>query len=219
MPVSQVTALLEFSGTVRGAGVWATGLWMTTGTFPADPQTGVQTVATAAAAAFDDLWTGGLGAMNTADTSFLSASCRLYAAGATASTAVATAPTPSSEVGSGTDSSAASQACVVTLQSPAAGRSGRGRMYMPATAALGTGGEAHAFPVAKVNNLVAACVAFFIATESFSLDDSHALAPVVRSLKQGTVHPFKMFKIDCRPDRQEHRERGIVFPSRASSFA
>lgn len=219
MPVSEITALLEFSGTIKGAGIWNTGLWMTADTFPADPQTGVTTVATGAAAAFSQLWTDELGAFNTADTTFAAASCRLYAAGAKASSAYAIQPAAAVLTGTGTDSAPASQACVVTLQSPLAGRSGRGRMYMPATAATGAGADEHAFPLSKVNGLIPALVTFFIATEALTLDNSHALAPVVRSLKMGTVHPFKQFRVDTRPDRQEHRERGLVFASRASGFA
>lgn len=217
--VAQITALLEFTGSIAGGGRWATGLWCTTDTFPSDPQAGCQSAATGAAAAFSALWQNGVGAFNATDTNFLAASCRLYAAGATASTAVAQAATPAADAGTGFGSSAASTSCVVTLQSPQAGRSGRGRMYMPATAATGLNAELHQFLAANMTALMPALVTFFIAIEALSLDDSHVLTPVVRSPKMNTVHPFKRFSVDTRPDRQEHRERGIVFSKRTSAFA
>jgi hypothetical protein len=219
MPVSQVTALLEFSGTVAGGGIWNTGLWTTTDTFPADPVAGVQSVATDAADAILQLWGTGLSDLNTSDTLLLAASCRLYAAGATASTAYAQVGVTGTPAGTGTQSGAASQACVITLQSPLAGRSGRGRMYMPATGSLGANTEQHRFKAATLDLLMPGLVTFFLAVEAMSLDDSHALFPVVRSLKMSTVHQFNRFKVDARPDRQEHRERGLVFPSRNGSFA
>jgi hypothetical protein len=96
-------------------------------------------------------------------------------------------------------------ACVVTLQTGAAGRSSRGRMYLPADGA--TMGADHQFASVDVNQ---ACVA--VAGWCDALNTA-GHQPVVLSTLNGTSRPITACRADTKADIQRRRANRQVAAS------
>ena len=124
-------------------------------------------------------------------------------------------------VGTGSATAAASQCVVATLLTGTQTKSGRGRMYWPATAFMAAA-NAYTFPTGVCSTLAAGLadwIGFVNGGDAFGdlgvltavVSSSGGLKPVVRP---PAVHPVTSVRVDNLPDRQEHREKNIV-PSRS----
>lgn len=105
----------------------------------------------------------------------------------------------------------ASQAMVVTLLTERAGKSGRGRMYLPATAGLPGGADSYKFALSQCSNVAnqAADLLGSIYTEAGQ--PWGVSWPSVQSNTLGVLSAITRVRVDQRPDRIEHRERGLAF--------
>lgn len=108
----------------------------------------------------------------------------------------------------------ASTAVVATLLTNLMNRSGRGRMYFPATAAI-AGANGYLLTTASCTDLAAGLGDFIDDLNVLDNNDSIGqLTAVVRSLHATAANPITSVRVDNRPDRQEHREKNLV-PSRS----
>jgi hypothetical protein len=108
----------------------------------------------------------------------------------------------------------ASTAVVATLLTSLMNRSGRGRMYFPATAAI-AGANGYLLTTASCSDLAGALADFIDDVNGSEFNDAvGVLTAVVRSLHNSAVNPITSVRVDNRPDRQEHREKNLV-PSRS----
>lgn len=216
--VAQPTVLYQFEGSNSGGGKWSCGLW-TLLSQVTEADLDMQTAATDASAAFTTLFNLNLKSLNAPQTTYDQCVASYYQAGGTAVFAKATAPRSQNAAGSSTSSAAASQALVVTTLTGHPGKTGRGRMYLPMTGNLGSGADAFRVPAATLAGVVEDLVDFFISIERTSIDGNHVTFPAVRSVKDGVARQFQDFAVDQRPDRQEHRERGLSFTRVQQHFA
>lgn len=201
---------VEFSGTI-GVAPWATTLALFS-LGSSDPDNYDENVyAQGMADQFRTFWNAGLANLNCTDTAFTKATVRWYQANSTAAYLQASAGPAGATVGNQTVSGPASQACCVTIYTAHPGKTGRGRMYLPATAALGSSPDLHRFKAADLSALSDAVQAFFIGVNGISPDSSHIFAPAVASVKDGAVRIWSRQSVDARPDSQEHRERHLSF--------
>lgn len=92
-----------------------------------------------------------------------------------------------------------STACVLTTRSATLSRSGRGRMYLPATSAGIMANTAYEFSHAIVDNLVNLFAAWL------SDEDAVSIHPVIVSRVHGVMHPITSVDADYRPDVQRRR--------------
>lgn len=197
-----------FRGTIGSTDTWETVLWWLGGADSDQQQTLAQNMADDADARFRTLWDDGLGVLNASDTTYDSCVARSYHSSQTAASAEAVTGS-SSKVGSGAGFGPQSQCCVVSLATDVASRSGRGRSYMPATAALHGIDPNHAFSQAEVDALADAFDGFLTSMAGVS-NISPAPALVVRSLTTGQANLVTSIRVDNRPDGQEHREKHLA---------
>ena len=158
---------LEFHGTVAGTSAWATTVATTAiGMDPANIN--IAAYAALIDTHFQARWSPTLAGLNFTDTLYTGCTARYYPALSSAALLQASHSPGAALPGSSTPSGPASQALVVTLQTATPGRTGRGRMYLPATAALGTAGDAHKFVAATLTTLGTKLQAFYqaLATDS-----------------------------------------------------
>lgn len=205
-----------FEGTIAGTDVWNTVMWWTAGNTSDDQANLALNMANAVNDRFRTLWTDGLQVLNTSDTTYVAVTARTYRPGQTSASGQARIG-GTLMAGSGDPSGPQSQCCVVSLGTDTAGKSGRGRLYFPATAALSALDDVHAFDTARVDSLITAFNAFVA-----SMNAAAVATPlpnlVVRSLRQGQAHVVTRMKVDARPDSQEHRERQRIFYSAARTI-
>jgi len=110
--------------------------------------------------------------------------------------------------------SPASTSMVVSLYTALHSRSGRGRMYWPATAYMQGAADEHGFAGDQITGFANGMAAFCaFVNNPVPSPPFGQMTAVVQSQKLGLVTPVTTIKIDGRPDRQEHRERGLLFPS------
>jgi hypothetical protein len=142
-------------------------------------------------------------------------SCRLDVYAPSSGAVVASGSTTSGFDSSGAapQASAASQCLVTSPKSAHPGRSGRGRMYWPATAALPISPNLYSYSLTRIQDFCNAVAGWLTAVNSFggttTVGDMQAC---VQSLTVGELYLITSMKIDGRPDRMEHREKRIVFP-------
>lgn len=205
---------MTFSGT-SASSVWATSFWsQTTSDVGSTDPDGL------ADAAWTTFTAGPLATwkpLNSADTSITQLQVDFYHPSSNASYQQGV-KTTTGGAGNATTHAPASQAIVATLYSAGVGKSSRGRMYWPATAAVA------ATPAFQY--LAAVCQAFSDDLAAFfagvpDLYDSWGVSGAVASVSSGgstleggpgpALYPITRVGIDTQPDRQEHRERGIPF--------
>jgi hypothetical protein len=115
--------------------------------------------------------------------------------------------------GTGSYGGPVSQAMCVSHYTATAGRSGRGRMYFPATALLSGAATDSGFTSAQATNIASAWGNALTALNAADgPDGSASVKAVVQSLHTATTHPITQVLVDGRPDRIEHREKFITFP-------
>lgn len=214
--VDKMTVSLTFGGVVAGGVPWDCTLWFMPLDQGADPQHAKDGILANAVAHIGPLW-GALAPFNSADTALTSLTTRSYIAGATNTRSIGFQSLGDTLIGTGGGSGALSQAIVASLYTSLAGRSGRGRLFWPATASLPGG---HAFSDAQCQTLANALAAFMVAVSD---DVAQPLqgnpVGVVRSLTLGTVNQITTVVVNTRPDRVEHRERHLVTTAHSAGVA
>lgn len=114
--------------------------------------------------------------------------------------------------GTNSNASAASQCMVVTGLSALAGRSGKSRTFLPATGSLIGGGQPFEFPSVQSTSTVTAFAGWLSQLNAAgSFVGCGKLRASVLSLTLGIMTPITSLRVDSRPDRQEHREKRLVF--------
>lgn len=205
--VDKPTVSLTFGGTVAGGVPWDCMLWFGFQDAGVNLSQAKDGILASAFSHLGPLW-GAIAPFNSADTALTSLTTRAYVAGNTSTRNVGFRSVGDTFIGTGGGSGALSQAVVASLYTNLAGRSGRGRLYWPATAALPGG---HMFSDAQCQSLANALAAFMVAVgddTSQPLDGSPV--GVVRSLTLGTTNQIVSVVVNTRPDRQEHRERHLA---------
>lgn len=208
MSVSTNMILWRMGGLINGVQTWSIGLWSNVGTPTATPtQTDLDSALTAVLSLFSTFWTT-LKSRNSAGISYTNLSAYWYPGGS--STAVLVSKTSfTAVVGTGSGPHPAYTSCCATLLTDAAGRSRRGRAYLPATAmAVNT---SHQFASTDVDALANALAALTSGLNLVSIGGPWGNAPVwVRSEKLGVAHTVQRIRIDNNPDTQRRREDKIV---------
>jgi hypothetical protein len=205
---------MTFSGT-SASSVWATSFWSktTSDVGSTDPDGLADAAWTTFSAGPLLTWKP----LNSAGTSITQLQVDFYHPGSNASYQQGV-HTVSGGAGNATTWAPASQAIVATLYSAGVGKTSRGRMYWPATAAVS------ASPAFQY--LAAVCQVFSDDLASFlagvgGLYGAWGVTGAVASVSSGgstlsggpgpALYPVTRVGIDTQPDRQEHRERGIPF--------
>lgn len=127
---------------------------------------------------------------------------------AVTSTRILTAPV----TGSVTTESSPASSLVATLNTAHAGRSGRGRMYWPATGAYTPAGSPAGWPGATVIGAATDLSAYLTAINAINSPTTTGdLTACVQSTKDGQLYPITGVTFDGRPDAIEHRERRLTY--------
>lgn len=209
------TIAVTISGKISGLSPWDVTLWFATNDLEVSVSDAVTNFAAAFPAAIDifgNTWAN----LNDGGTTIQSCQVRGYAAGGSGAIAQATTVPHSPIVGISAVGGAASQACCATLYTARPGKSGRGRLYWPATAALGAG---YQFPDTYVSNLALATRNLYQAVGAWQSGTLPSeFVGVVRSLTLGTTNAITDVACNSQPDRQEHRERHLTFTRHQTAF-
>jgi hypothetical protein len=214
MPVPTVPRVrVSLGGTIGGA-AWSTAFYMSTsGAVPDAPS--LQAFANAAISSFATTPGPSWADRNHSATQVNHVRADWYDAGSRASSLNVTG-VHAGIVGTLSSVSAASQSMVVSLYSATQTRSGRGRMYLPATGSMSGGAQDYAFPSSSVAGILAGMKTWLIDVASvYNANVGVGATPVVQSLTTGSVHVITTLLIDTRPDRQEVREKHLSWTRQA----
>lgn len=208
-------AKITLSGGIAG-GKWASSFWLSR-TIDTGPTGSMNDVADALWAIFNTDVFAAWAPFSATSTNIAQLDVGIYHASSNAAFALGS-HTVSGGAATATTTSAASQAIVLTLLTAQVGKVGRGRMYLPATAGL-TLSPAYAFNPTLVTALVAAMANFF--GDCSAAFDAQGMGLPVPSVSSGgsslsgglgpALYPVTAIRADNRPDRQEHREKGLTF--------
>lgn len=206
--VDKPTIAVTINGKIGGLSPWDTTLWF------AGDVLDVDLVACTAKIILEfpsqiSVFGNTFSKFNDTGTSLLGATVRAYPAGSSAAAVQQSVRVSSPIIGNVAPGGAASQCCCATLYTSRPGKSGRGRLYWPATGSLPAN---YQFDEVNTQNLA-------IATKNLFQDLSNATADItggplvgaVRSLSLGTTNVITSIGVNTQPDRQEHRERHLSF--------
>jgi hypothetical protein len=102
----------------------------------------------------------------------------------------------------------ASQCVVCSLRTGLTGRSGRGRVYLPASGALPGGASKYGYSSSAVTGLATQFAQHLHDVDAITSPAYFTgYVPVVASLHLAAANAVASVKVDTRPDSQEHRER------------
>jgi len=206
---------VSLSGAIGGGANWVCTLWF--GTNSADESNAALAAgALAATRTHLDGWDNAWAAFNTSDTTLTGITVRVYDGGSDAAAAVAEGAPATAIAGTNGAQAAASQCVVTSLRTDNSTRSGRGRLYWPATGGLD--GDDHNFLPARCASFADATVALYEGIMADADPGSDFTIGAVRSLKLGQMIPITRVVVDERPDRQEHRERHLSFGVHSAAF-
>lgn len=200
-----------FSGPVSTQDTWSISLWFTFGELAGLPsQSELNSIATTFLNRFTtNLWSSGHLLPAIAPATSLT-TCTLYwYDGTSASAAVQALATQTAIPGTGSQGNPAYTALCVTLETTHAGRSGRGRIYLPltgmslSTTTLQYGG------VANVTSAVKATLDALIATYTIDGAGLTALAGVY-SRKNNAIYLLNQAACDSIPDTQHGRTNKAI---------
>lgn len=197
---------LTVRGNITGGESWSFGHYQElTGLIDLPSPTDLQTVCDACEGHAATLWTA-LKAFNHAGVSYTGLNMRFIRNGATVfsnQTNEATAIP-----GTGGQTIPVFTARVVTVQTARAGRSYRGRIYLPYTGQVPVSGTplwtSNSALVTAVKTYMLGCTA-----EILTLPDAVTAGPVVYSATVGGHEPVIGLRMDNKPDTQRGRERSI----------
>jgi len=213
MPITS-TALVKLTheGTLAQGEEFNWSFWLKPATGATPTMTATQTWITALAtyvnaSVFNSSVSGSPLALIAEDSAYTLLKAYIYPAGATAATGVVQATVSKSGFGA---AELPDQASLVTsLRSDNPGRSGRGRVYLPAN---GVGLQNHQMFSTDLTNLANVMQAYIqhLNTSSIGTDE---LDVVVRSLTQGVVRLVSSIVIDSRIDTQRRRANSQAITS------
>lgn len=199
---------MTVGGKIAGVSPWDCTLWFGADDPLLDVQACVAGMAVAFPAAIDPFGNE-FAQLNDTETTLQQATIRGYAPGSSAALAQITAVPGSPIVGASAPGGPASQCLVTTLNTAYPGRSGRGRLYWPATSLLQAD---HQFLLVQAQNLAQVTRNLYNALSAASGQLAGGpVVGVVRSLTMGVTHPLVAIACNTQPDRQEHRERNLTF--------
>lgn len=202
------TISVTVTGKISGVSPWDCTLWFATDDLGADLVASTAAFVAAFPEAiqnFGNIWVQ----LNDPGVTCTGATIRAYAAGSAAAAVQQSVNAAPVLTGTNPPGGPASQACCCTLYSQHPGKSGRGRLYWPATAALsGT----YQFPQVTSENLATATKNLYASVRGGGLNGAQSpWVGVVRSLSLGTTNAIIGFGTNTQADRQEHRERHLSF--------
>lgn len=215
MHLDTAAIAVTVSGNINGASKWDCTLWFRADPIGSSPQglvNGVAAAMPAALNAFGAAWKP----FNDDLTQITDFTVRYYAAGASGASVIAQGNLGDFIDGNGPAGAAASQAVVTTLLTGLATRSGRGRLYWPATAALV--GTTHGFDPNQCQALATATITLYGTIMNTAPQGGVDIIAGVRSIKLQTITELTAVRVDTRPDRQEHRETKLGFTSHTATF-
>jgi len=196
MPYPLLSARCQLVGASTGGEIFETGFGL------ASPVPGDESDANAIAASIATSFTTNLLAnivpLISPDFSYTGVRVYFYVNGGDTATLIGTAPIAGA-VGTSTQPGPLQCCMVATLNTGAAGRRARGRMYLPANGVGFT--AAHQFPTTRTQPLVNSLAAFF---EDINADGISGQASVI-SLAGTAARPITSISIDQRPDVQRRR--------------
>lgn len=167
--------------------------------------------ATAAKSTLNSDWSDEFQAINDPNTNWTALRVDLYLASSLAIAQSATF-TDTTLAGVGAPGGAVSSAICTSLYSATPTRSGRGRMYVPATAALAGSSTTNGFTTARLTSWLAALSGAFTAINTLDGPDGAGAVRVgVQSLMDSQIRPVVRVLADTRPDRIEHREKQLTW--------
>ena len=139
-----------------------------------------------------------------------------YYPGGSAAVLVSGTKTAIASSGVSSTASAASQCIVITSLSATAGRSGKGRTFLPHTSSINGGGQPFEISTANATSVVNAFADWLSAINAApAFLGCGKLQAAVLSLTLGQMNLTRSLRVDTRPDRQEHREKRLVFGTTA----
>lgn len=211
MPAPSVNRVrVQFGGAI-GASRWTSAMWAGVAAGGPPSQSNLDTCASAMLTTFNSNTWADLRALNQATTTLTDCRVDFYLAGSQASAGNGVANQTASP-GTSTGKGAASQAIVASLYSATASRRGRGRMYLPATGGLDGTTNPYGFSTSIATTLALDISVLCANLTTISGTDFGAgVGASVQSITDGMLHPIVTVLVDTRPDRQEHREKSIVF--------
>lgn len=202
-PISHNRARVTWGGGLGTADSWSVGVGIA---FETAPTSGVDLDLwlSSLETAFLNWWSAGtpnVGGVQAVDTTLLQARAYAYVGGSRSAYAVGehTFAAPNATQ---TAKCPLQTACVATLRSDAAGRSSRGRIYVPATGAiLGT----HQFSGSDVDDIATSTANLLHAINTSTQNGGGVKAVIV-----GKLYPFQVITqviVDSKPDSQRPRSR------------
>lgn len=205
MPLSEEYIKHVVTGSLASGQTWSLGLWtlptFTTG-YPS--QTQVNSI-TAALDAYWATWWTAVKPINGTNTTRTGSSTYVYLPASTAASLVARTTLGTPVAGTGTGNPLPTTvAMVASLRTDRAGRSGRGRCYTPATAAVLVNNQ---FSSANCATVSAAYKALINSINSYSSPGNNvsALQVVVLSRVHDSNSPVTSITVNSRPDSQRPR--------------
>ena len=168
---------------------------------------------------FEALWalaTNGLAAYNASGTTFDGVICRYYNGGVLLGTGTSAI---SAVAGSGTNRHPNYTAFVCSLHTDSLTRSGRGRMYLPATALVMENGTNGVFAPTLMAGYTDAVFDMLDTFNTGYVDESAEGRVAVLSRTQGTIRDVTAYSMDNKPDTQRGRNGKVVATSIVSRNA
>lgn len=200
------TMRMVWSGPVSTQDTWSTSLWSTVGTLAATPsQAEINTIASTGLAAFQAniFATGKLQGIMAAATQLTT--CTVYFYDGTSSAAAAQGvATQTATAGNGTTLCPAYTSMVASLGTSHAGRSGRGRMYLPTTALALTAGTLQSSAPSSITSCVKGLLSALTVTMTVGGSSVTNLVGV-QSRKNNTLYLVTSISCDSIPDTQHGR--------------
>lgn len=198
---------LTFGGNISANQTWSVGI---SGTPVASVPTAamLNAMAQSASAAFDAYWNSGalfgVGGLNPAATTFHETRASYTPAGSSTATVVGSFLKDVPNGGSASNSLPTQTALVVSLTTGLAGRSQRGRIYLPCTGYALSG---HFVGSSDIDGLATKTVGFIQALNAIA-DTGYGFASVVAG--KSATHPITGCRIDNRPDIQRRRADKVL---------
>ena len=201
---------LSFLGLIHGS-PWQTGCWFTTSAsgipFQVDLDNWLGAVDPTGAA-----WKSRWQSLNSSQCVWNALKLDYYQAGSLAVAVTSTRVLTAAVVGSQTVESSPAGSLVATLQTAHPGRSGRGRMFWPATGAYTVASSPAGWPGSIVTGCATDLSAYITSINANNSPTTTGdLTACVQSIHNGQLYTVTGLTFDGRPDQQEHRERRLTY--------
>lgn len=201
---------LSFLGIIHGS-PWQTGCWFKTD----NPGLPFQVDADNWLVALDSLgaaWKSRWQTLNSSQCVWNALKLDYYQAGSLAVAVSSTRVMSAAVAGAQTVEASPASSLVATLQTAHPGRTGRGRMYWPATGAYTTASSPAGWPGATVIGAATDLSAYLTAINGINSPTTTGdLTACVQSIHDGQLYPITGLTFDGRPDQIEHRERRLTY--------